>query len=191
MQPIAGIFVGGRARRMGGRPKGNLAAPGGATVLSKLRATCEAAGARPVLVGGARAREAYAAEALPGIDDDPRAEGPLAGVVALLAAAGHGRAVALACDMPFVTADLLARLVGDPSPAAVVAARRGERWEPFFARYDAARVLPIALAAAQAGRLGLQALLDEAGAACFVCTNEEERLLDDWDEPADMEERRA
>lgn len=146
---VAGIFVGGQARRMGGRPKGNLQADAGTTILAKLRAACDAAGARVVLVGSPASREPYAAEGLDGLDDDPRAEGPLAGLLALLEHAGGGRAVALACDMPFVTHAVLERLMADPSEAPVLAAKRGDTWEPFFARYDAARVLPFAAAAAR------------------------------------------
>lgn len=186
MQPVAGIFVGGQARRMGGRPKGNLEAAKGVTVVAALRRACEAAGARVLLVGKAASREPYAAEGLLGVDDDPRAEGPLAGLVALLANAKEGRAIALACDMPFVTGDLLARLAGDPSDAPVLAAKRGGTWEPFFARYDAAKVLPLAVAAARNGKLGLQSLLDDAGAERFAMTADEERALVDWDEPGDL-----
>lgn len=184
---VGGILVGGRARRMGGRPKGNLATPDGTTIVATLREACAAAGLRVVLVGSAASRAPYAAEGLQGIDDDPRAEGPLAGLLALLAAARGGRAIALACDMPFVSGALLARLARDPDDAPVLAARRGATWEPFFARYDAARVLPFALAAARSGKLGLQSLLDEAGARPFAMSPGEARALVDWDRPADME----
>ncbi len=183
---VAGIFVGGQARRMGGRPKGNLQADAGSTILAKLRAACDAAGARVVLVGSPASREPYAAEGLDGLDDDPRAEGPLAGLLALLEHAGGGRAVALACDMPFVTHAVLERLMVDPSEAAVLAAKRGDTWEPFFARYDAARVLPFAAAAARSGAHGLQSLLAAAGAQPFAMSRGEERALTDWDEPSDL-----
>ena len=134
----------------------------------------------------AAAREAYAAEGLQGIDDDRRAEGPLAGLVALLSNATEGRAVALACDMPFVDAGLLKRLLEDPSEAPALAGKRGDTWEPFFARYDAKKMLPLALQAAHAGKLGLQSLLEEAGAQPFTMTPEEERALVDWDKPSDL-----
>lgn len=171
---------------MGGRAKGNLATPEGVTIVAKLRAACEAVGARVVLVGSAASREPYAADGLQGIDDDRRAEGPLAGLVALLSSAKDARAVALACDMPFVSEPLLRRLVEDPSEARALAAKRGDTWEPFFARYDAAKMLPLALTAAHNGKLGLQSLLDEAGAQPFAMTPDEERALVDWDTPNDV-----
>jgi molybdopterin-guanine dinucleotide biosynthesis protein A len=186
MQAVAGIFVGGQARRMGGRSKGNLPTAEGVTIVQKLRAACDAVGMRVLLVGNAAAREAYAAEGLLGVDDDRRAEGPLAGLVALLSNATEGTAVALACDMPFVTESLLKRLLDDPAESAALAAKRGDTWEPFFARYDAKKMLPLALQAAHAGKLGLQSLLDEAGARPFAMTPEEEKALVDWDHPADV-----
>jgi molybdopterin-guanine dinucleotide biosynthesis protein A len=187
MQAVAGIFVGGQARRMGGRSKGNIPTAQGVTIVQKLRAACDAAGLRVLLVGNAAAREAYAAEGLQGVDDDRRAEGPLAGLVALLSnATAGGRAVALACDMPFVTEALLKRLALDPSDSAALAAKRGDTWEPFFARYDAAKMLPLALKAAHAGKLGLQSLLEDAGAHPFPMTPDEERALVDWDKPSDL-----
>jgi molybdopterin-guanine dinucleotide biosynthesis protein A len=193
MSAVAGIFVGGQARRMGGRSKGNLptteggrAGQPGVTIVQKLRAACEAAGMRVLLVGNAAAREAYAAEGLLGVDDDRRAEGPLAGLVALLSNATEGKAVALACDMPFVDEAILKRLLEDPSEAPALAAKKGDTWEPFLARYDAKKMLPLALQAAHAGKLGLQSLLDEAGAAPFTMSPEEEKALIDWDKPTDI-----
>ena len=186
MSAVAGIFVGGQARRMGGRSKGNLPTPEGITIVQKLRAACEAAGMRILLIGNAAAREAYAAEGLQGIDDDRRAEGPLAGLVALLSGATEGRAVALACDMPFVDEAILKRLLEDPSEAPALAAKKGDTWEPFLARYDAKKMLPLALQAAHAGKLGLQSLLEEAGAQPFAMSPEEERALVDWDKPTDL-----
>lgn len=188
MSAVAGIFVGGQARRMGGRSKGNLLAgtAEGLTIVQKLRAACEAAGMRILLIGNAAAREAYAAEGLQGIDDDRRAEGPLAGLVALLSNATEGRAVALACDMPFVDEAILKRLLEDPSEAPALAAKKGDTWEPFLARYDAKKMLPLALQAAHSGKLGLQSLLDEAGAQPFTMSGDQERALVDWDKPTDL-----
>jgi molybdopterin-guanine dinucleotide biosynthesis protein A len=70
-------------------------------------------------------------------------------------------------------------------PAPAVAARRGGRWEPFFARYDAPRVLPRAEANAREGRLSLQALLDTLPADELTLSPAEAAELDDWDTPED------
>lgn len=183
-----GIFVGGRGLRMGGAAKGLLVAEDGAPLLTRLRAACETLALPVVIVGPAASRAPYAAlaDGLAGVDDDPRAEGPLAGLLALLTwaeASATRRVIALACDMPYVDAAALAELVAAPE-APAVAARRDGHWEPFFARYDVARVLPAALEAAAARRLGLQRLLDDVGATPLALAKP--RALEDWDTPADL-----
>jgi molybdopterin-guanine dinucleotide biosynthesis protein A len=80
----------------------------------------------------------------------------------------------------------LKRLRDDPSEAPALAAKKGDTWEPFLARYDAKKMLPLALQAAHAGKLGLQSLLDEAGAQPFSMSADEERALIDWDKPTDL-----
>lgn len=182
---IAGIFVGGRSRRMGGRPKGNLVLPSGETLVSRWRALFDAARVPVVLVGR---HEAYASEGLAVVDDAPLAEGielgPLGGLVAFLRHAGARHGVAVACDMPFVSPELLQRLLTAPA-AAAVAPRVDGRWEPFFARYDAAAVEPVAMAHAQAHRLALKDLLDAVSASELPLAPSEAAQLADWDTPED------
>ena len=175
---LAGIFVGGRGARMGGAVKGLLRGPGGEPLVVAIAAAAREAGLEPVLVG---AREEYAALGLATVADVADA-GPLGGLVALLEAAHGARAVAIACDMPHVTTALLARLASGPD-APVLAPKRDGRWEPLFARYDAARVLPVARARLARGELALQGLLDEVGAAELATNAEERDALDDWDTP--------
>jgi molybdopterin-guanine dinucleotide biosynthesis protein A len=113
-------------------------------------------------------------------------------VLALLSFVGDGRAVAVACDMPALTAELVRRLVVAP-PAPVVAPRRNDSkrgllWEPLFARYDSAIVLPIArryasAVAEEGGRARLQTLLDLAGAEPLPLLEGDDRALSDWDSP--------
>ena len=181
---IAGIFVGGAGTRMGGMAKGLLAAPGGeGTLVDRWRSVLAAAGIDRVLLVGKH--PAYAGIAgLEAIDDEPPGIGPLGGLVALLRRAGDGPALALACDMPFVSRALVERLLAAP-PAPVVAPRREGRWEPLCARYDAPRVLPLATRAAAGPRHGVGRLLDEVGAVELPLAPGEGAELDDWDSPAD------
>ncbi len=137
------------------------------------RLTSAAVGLPCVLVG---ARAEYADIGLAVVEDDPGGVGPLGGLAGLLAG---GSAVAVACDMPHVSAALLLRLVQAPA-APIVAPRREGRWEPLFARYDAS-VLPVVRARLAAGRLGLQGLLDEAGAEELPVSTSEWAELEDWD----------
>jgi molybdopterin-guanine dinucleotide biosynthesis protein A len=181
---IAGVFVGGRGRRFGGAAKGLLVAPDGRTLLDRWCAVLREARVQVLLVGR---HEAYALLDLETLDDDPAGIGPLGGLVALLkrAARTDGRqALALACDMPFVSATLVDRLIAAP-PAVAVAPRRDGHWEPLCARYDATRVLPHALAAVTTGRHKLQSLLDEVDTVALRAEPADARELHDWDEPGD------
>jgi molybdopterin-guanine dinucleotide biosynthesis protein A len=177
---IGGIFVGGRSVRMGGRPKG-LLVHDGETLVARWRRLLAGAGVTPVLVGR---NEAYDAAGLETLDDAEGGRGPLGGLVALLERAGQGQAIAIACDMPYVSAELLEALLRAPS-AVAVAPRRNGAWEPMFSRWDAPRALPIARARLEAGALGLQRLLDEVGASTLDLADHE-RELDDWDTPDDL-----
>jgi molybdopterin-guanine dinucleotide biosynthesis protein A len=179
---IAGVFVGGRGTRMAGAAKGQLAAPGGGTLVDRWRALLRDAGVEVVLVGR---HEGYASLDLEVLDDEPRGVGPLGGLIALLRRARGGRALALACDMPFVSSALLGRLIAAP-PAVVVAPRRDGHWEPLCARYDAPGALPHALRRLAAGAHSLQLLLDEAGTMGLPIDPAEAAELHDWDEPADL-----
>ncbi len=178
---IGGIFVGGSSSRMG-RAKGLLRAPEGLTLIARWQRLLRDAGARPVLVGR---RPEYAQVDLPVVDDAAPGLGPLGGLVGLLRAAREERAIAVACDMPFVSPALLARLVA-ASEAPVVAPRRDGRWEPLFASFDPPRVLALAEARAARGELALQGLLDAAGATELPLGEGEDAELRDWDTPRDV-----
>jgi molybdopterin-guanine dinucleotide biosynthesis protein A len=181
---MAGIFIGGAGRRMGGAPKGLLEAPEGGTLLSRWLGVLRAAGAGDVVLVGRSA--AYANLELEVLDDAPRGIGPLGGLVALLRRAGARPAIAVACDMPAVSPELVIRLLA-AAPAPIVAPRREGRWEPLCARYDPVRVLPLAEARATvSGDHSLQRLLDAAGAVELAPEPGDARELLDWDAPEDM-----
>jgi len=182
MPDLGGIFVGGRARRMGGIAKGLLTVASGETLVGRWRRLFDALGATCVLVGR---HDAYADLNLESIADDPPRIGPLGGLTALLARAGQGRVIAVACDMPFVSFELLSRLAAHPSPAPVVAPRRGTLWEPLFARYDAPRDIDTARTRATAGEHDLHGLLDALGAESVPLHPAELDELGDWDRPED------
>ncbi len=162
-----------------GCPKGLLRTDGGQTLVARWSALLAELGIEHVLVG---VRSEYAALGLPAIPDAPPGIGPLGGLAALLTAAGERRALALACDMPFVTRADLEALLAAPS-APVVAPRRNGRWEPLCARYDAPRVLPLVERRIVATEHALQALLDEAGAEPVLLADTH---LHDWDSPDDL-----
>jgi molybdopterin-guanine dinucleotide biosynthesis protein A len=198
VRAICGVFVGGASRRMGGAPKGLLRVPprglpGAAeptTLVERTHAVLEEAlgpGARVFLVG---AHPSYAELGLPVLPDEPAGIGPLGGLVALLRAAhraGPGTfALAVACDMPHLEAALVRRLaafepLGAGAGSAIVAARRGARWEPFFARYDPRCLTDAEARASDPRARSLQAFLGANGAVPLPLTPREATSLDDWD----------
>jgi molybdopterin-guanine dinucleotide biosynthesis protein A len=183
MTAVAGVFVGGLALRMGGRPKGLLTAPDGVTIVERWRAMLSAMGVPVVLVGEGGA---YASLGLPMVHDEPRGVGPLGGLVALLRHASVHPALAFACDMPFVSRVLVERLLAAPADAPIVAPRREGRWEPLCARYDPHRILPLAIARVASPHHSLQRLLDDAPAVELPLSPEEAAELRDWDSPEDL-----
>jgi molybdopterin-guanine dinucleotide biosynthesis protein A len=183
---VAGIFVGGESRRMGGRPKGLLEAPhdgtpwakAGESIVLRWRRLFDAMGVESVLVGR---REAYADLGLEGLDDDPPGIGPLGGLIALLSRAREGTAFTVACDMPRVSARLLAKLVEHAGPSPAVAPKRGGVWEPLFARYEGPLPLEIARKHAAAGGRSLFGVLDALDADTLAVTEQDLEELEDWD----------
>jgi len=164
---------------MGGRAKGLLVAPDGLPIVERTLEIVRAASLTPFLVGDA---SAYMHLGVEGLDDAPPGIGPLGGLVALLRRAGDSCAIAIACDMPFVSSTLVEAL-RDAPPAPVVAPRSDGRWEALFARYDASTVLPMAEANAAAGEHSLQRLL--ARAAAVELAVDDRIALRDWDSPED------
>lgn len=187
---LVGVFVGGKSTRMRGRPKGLLTAPGSPlTLVERLAALAERAlpGARVVLVGRHAAYDGVALPQLPDLSND--GAGPLAGLGALCHEAARSRSrelVCLACDLPYLEAPLLERLVCHALERPAVAARVDGRWQPFFARYRVDAAAPVVTARLAARRLSLHGVLDELGAATLPLSEDEARQLRDWDSPEDV-----
>ena len=176
------VLVGGASTRMGGAPKGLLRTASGETILERWARLFAELGIPHLLVGDAAS---YGSSGHGAIPDDPPGIGPLGGLVAALRA-GEAPVVVVACDMPFVSRALLERLATHPSEAAIVAARRDDRYEPLFARYDPARVLPVAEAHVRSRELSLQKLLRACAADVLPLSDEEAAELRDWDTPEDV-----
>jgi molybdopterin-guanine dinucleotide biosynthesis protein A len=181
---------------MGGKPKGWLLAPQASeprvSVIERTVALARERCGEVVLVGRADPYAALGVESIPDAStaQGESARGPLAGLVALLEHAGGGAVIALACDMPYLTREMLARLVGFAPDAAAVAPRAAvgkAPWSPLFARYDVGRVRGVARAMLEAGERSLRAVLDAVGTTELACSPEEHHALRDWDTPADVE----
>lgn len=186
--PVAGIFVGGQATRMGGIAKGLLPAPdSGEPLVVRLSRLCREVGLEVVLVGSALSY-ARALPELKMLPDLEAVEGPLAGLASLLAFAGPRQALALACDLPFVTAPLLQRLATRQSAAHALSLRRAasDPWEPLLTRYDAPRVAPLLRAALAEGVRSFQKLLARLEVEALEVDAGEHHQLRDWDAPEDL-----
>ena len=188
--PLLAIFVGGRSSRMG-TDKGLLRVPASdRTILETLVDRGLAAGVSPVLVGRSDPYESLVPE-LPRLDDEPPDAGPLGGLNASLRharAEGRARVIAVACDMPYVTAEVLRALGSYESEAPVLAPRRGPDapWEPMLARYDVGPVLGVLDKAIAEGRRSFQSLFRSLDVEAFPMTKELSAALRDWDTPDDV-----
>jgi molybdopterin-guanine dinucleotide biosynthesis protein A len=169
---LVAVLAGGRGRRMGA-PKA-LAELGGAPLIERPLAAAAAAGLEAVVV--AKAGTALPALAVPVWREPDEPVHPLLGVVTALERAGEP-VVAIACDMPFVPPDLLARLAAGPAAAV----HAGGMLQPFPARYEPAALarLQAALARGDSMRAALAALdpetfeLADAGLVANINTPEE------------------
>lgn len=97
------------------------------------------------------------------VDEDPPGRGPLAALVAGAdAVPGTGPVLLLACDLPFVTEGLLARIASWPGPDSVVPLDRDGVVQPVCARYSPA-ALDLARELLATGERSLRSLLRGPG----------------------------
>jgi molybdopterin-guanine dinucleotide biosynthesis protein A len=146
------ILAGGQSRRYGA-PKA-LVTIGGERLVDRVRHAL--ATAVPEVIVSANDPELGRAIGLPWYPDELPDAGGLGGIHAALgiAAARGARAIlAVACDMPFLSPALLARLAGAAVADVVIPESDGRRGvEPLCARYDVACRGPIEAAIARGDR---------------------------------------
>jgi molybdopterin-guanine dinucleotide biosynthesis protein A len=148
------VLAGGAGSRLG-EPKPTALLAGRALISYPLAALA-AAGLRPAVV-------AKPGTPLPELDAEVWLEPveplhPLQGIVEALRRSDREAVVVCACDMPFVTADLVAWLARLPGPLAVAGTAGGA--EPLLGRYTRALAAPLAdaLAAGRSMRTTVAAL---------------------------------
>ena len=145
----AAIIAGGAARRFGGRDKSRLVIEGGPIIVRQVDLLQRVA-SEVVIIGSPSYRFADLGlavhpDVLPGL-------GVIGGIYTALTATSRDRVITIACDMPFLVPELLARL-------AVLSAGRDGAWvrtsrgpEPLVACYER-HAQPRILAAIESGRL--------------------------------------
>jgi molybdopterin-guanine dinucleotide biosynthesis protein A len=130
MEPIVGaVLAGGASRRMG-TAKATLEL-GGRPLLEYPLAAVQGAGLEPVVVAKPDSR--LPPLAVPRWEEPAEPVHPLTGIIAALRAAGDRPVLAVACDMPFVTAELIADLAAHVAPLVVPEA--DGRLHPLLARW--------------------------------------------------------
>jgi molybdopterin-guanine dinucleotide biosynthesis protein A len=157
----AAIVAGGRARRFQGRDKSRLVVEGRPIIVRQLQVLQQVV-SRVTLVGSDVDR--FADLGLPVLPDRLPDNGALGGIYTAVAAAQAPRVIVVACDLPFLDAGLLRRLVdvSQGHDGAWVATARGV--EPLlacYARHTADRMLTM-IEAGQLKAADLSRTLDMA-----------------------------
>lgn len=128
------ILAGGLARRFGGQDKTQVRV-GGQTILERQLAAMRPCVDRMMLVG--YRGNAAVPEDVVSIADEVPDLGPLGGLDAALDAAGTSPVLLLACDLPFLTTDLLAFLLSQLGDDEAVVPRTERGYHPLCAVYAA------------------------------------------------------
>lgn len=180
---IGVVLAGGASRRFGGRPKGLIplnGRPMASHVVQMLATFCT-----HVVVEG-RVSDGYDVLGLPVIEAGHDGKGPLAGIVAGLAAGSAHKSTSVAfapCDMPLLRADIYEALCGAGGPGAY--ARTAAGVEPLVA------VLNVGVRAALVSMLDrpdmprTHAALDAVGATSVAF--DDQRAFTNVNTPADLE----
>lgn len=163
----AAIIAGGAARRFGGRVKAHIRVDG-ERIIDRQLAVLRPRFASIAII--ADDPEPYAELGLPVLPDEVSGQGPLAGLVTALAWAPAPRLFAVACDLPFLAAQPLERLLAWPRAAGAlaVAPRTARGAEPLHAVYETA-ALPLLRRRLARGERKLASLLEALGAVLVSC----------------------
>jgi molybdenum cofactor guanylyltransferase len=185
---VGGLLVGGRSSRFG-RPKA-LEPHAGTTFAERAVAALGAVAGEVHLLGDGEVPPALAA--LPRLADRGGRGGPLAGVLAALAQRPDRGWLIVACDQPYLSAELCRWLADqrDPERLAVLPRLTPERIQPFPAVYE-----PAALAVLEAVARGADPSLQRLGLRPDVATPEPPAALRpafrDVDTPDDLADPRG
>ena len=129
----AAILAGGQARRFGGRDKAALLV-GSSAILDRQLALLRAVVDRVLIITNDQAR--YTRYGVPTAGDLVTGAGALGGLYTAICAAGTPRTLVVACDLPFLTAAFLSRLVADGADVDLLLPRTADGLQPFCATYS-------------------------------------------------------
>ena len=155
---ITGVVqAGGRSMRMGGAPKA-LIELGGRRIVERVVAAITPVVDDVIIV--TNTPELYGFLGLPMVSDVFPEHGSLGGIYSGLKAAGGDVAFTVACDMPFLRADVARLVIDRAGDADVVIPRVGEQLETMHASY-AKTCMPAIEARLRAGRLKIIGFFDD------------------------------
>jgi molybdenum cofactor guanylyltransferase len=133
MPRVSGVILaGGRSRRMGGAPKALLPF-GGRPLIEHIAETLRSV--LPDCLVVTNTPEVYGSLGLPMVGDVFPEGGSLGGIYSGLRAASGDAALCVACDMPFLSAPLVAYLAGRAAEADVVIPDAGGELQTLHAVY--------------------------------------------------------
>jgi molybdopterin-guanine dinucleotide biosynthesis protein A len=167
------ILAGGKSRRMGGSPKALLPF-GGRSLIEHIAETLRSV-LRDCLVV-TNTPELYASLGLPMVADVFPEGGSLGGIYSGLRAASGDAALCVACDMPFLSAPLVAYLAGRASEADVVIPDAAGQLQTLHAVYGKACLSPMERRL-RAGQLKVVGFFDDVR-VLRVPADAVERLID-------------
>jgi molybdenum cofactor guanylyltransferase len=193
MSRVSGVILaGGKSRRMGGSPKALLPF-GGRPLIEHIAETLRSV--LPDCLVVTNSPDLYAFLGLPMVGDVFPHGGSLGGIYSGLRAVPGDHALCVACDMPFVSAPLLAHLAGRAGEADVVIPDAEGKLQALHAVY-ARTCLPAMERRLQAGQLKIARLFDDVQVV-RVPTDEVARFADpdaafmNLNTPEDLERARA
>jgi molybdopterin-guanine dinucleotide biosynthesis protein A len=134
------IQAGGKSTRMGGEPKA-LMDVGGVRIVDRVVRALREVSDELLLV--TNTPDLYESLGLPMVPDVFPDSGSLGGIYSGLAAAPGAAAFTVACDMPFLSPDVMRLVTARAGEADVVAPLVGGQWETLHACYGKACLGPI------------------------------------------------
>jgi len=158
MPRVSGVILaGGRSRRMGGSPKALLPF-GGRPLIEHIAETLQSV--LPDCLVVTNTPELYGSLGLPMVGDVFPEGGSLGGIYSGLRAASGDAALCVACDMPFLSAPLVAYLAGRAAEADVVIPDAGGELQTLHAVYGKS-CLPAMERRLLAGQLRIVGFFDD------------------------------
>jgi molybdopterin-guanine dinucleotide biosynthesis protein A len=132
VQASAAILAGGQARRFGGRDKSRLVVEGRSIISRQMEVLQRVA--KTVFIISSNA-ERFADLSIPVFPDAVAGAGAIGGIYTALEVSPHDHVIVVACDLPFLDANVLSRLAALAADADAAWVRSDRGPEPMLACY--------------------------------------------------------